>query len=190
MEVLSPVTFSIKEIEKIVHKVGGCIVWGGHLGLAPADDVIIQIEQPIAFESYDKIIVAVMAKKIASGATHVIFDVPVGPTMKIQHFRDAEIIAKKFAFLAEKFHITVVTDINETRQNAGRGVGPILEAKDVLQVLEHKNERPLALEAKALRLSGKLLDLCLESAKQKTSQTGEKGACENAGDYTSSGRRP
>ncbi len=101
MEVLAPVTFSIKQIETIVHKVGGCIVWGGHLGLAPADDVIIQIEQPIAFESYDKIIIAVMAKKIASGATHVVFDIPVGPTMKIQHFRDAEIIAQKFEFLAK-----------------------------------------------------------------------------------------
>jgi len=178
MEVLSPVTFSIKQIEAIVHKTGGCIVWGGHLGLAPADDVIIQIEQPIAFESYDKIIVAVMAKKIASGATHVVFDVPVGPTMKIQHFRDAEIIAKKFAFLAKKFHITVVTDINETRQNAGRGVGPVLEAKDVLQVLERKKERSLALEAKALRLSGKLLDICLADQTKKISQTGEELAKE------------
>jgi len=146
--------------------------------LAPADDIIIQIEQPIAFESYDKIIVAVMAKKIASGATHVIFDVPVGPTMKIQHFRDAEIIAKKFEFLAKKFHITVVTDINETRQNAGRGVGPILEARDVLQVLEQKKDRPLALEAKALRLSGKLLDICLADQAKKSSQTGEELAKE------------
>jgi len=178
MEVLAPVTFSIKQIEYIVHKVGGCIVWGGHLGLAPADDIIIQIEQPIAFESYDKIIVAVMAKKIASGATHVIFDIPVGPTMKIQHFRDAEIIAKKFEFLAKKFHITVVTDINETRQNAGRGVGPILEAKDVLQVLEQKKDRPLALEAKALRLSGKLLDICFAENKKKYTQSGEETAKE------------
>ncbi|MCJ7826015.1 thymidine phosphorylase [Patescibacteria group bacterium] len=178
MEVLAPVTFSIKQIEAIVHKIGGCIVWGGHLGLAPADDVIIQIEQPIAFESYDKIIVAVMAKKIASGATHVVFDVPVGPTMKIQHFRDAEIIAKKFAFLAKKFHITVVTDINETRQNAGRGVGPVLEAKDVLQVLEQKKERSLALEAKALRLSGKLFDICLADQTKRLSQTGEELAKE------------
>jgi len=174
MEVLAPVTFSIKQIETIVHKVGGCIVWGGHLGLAPADDIIIQIEQPIAFESYDKIIVSVMAKKIASGATHVIFDIPVGPTMKIQHFRDAEIIAKKFEFLAKKFNIAAVTDINETRQNAGHGVGPLLEARDVLEVLEQTKERPLALEAKALRLAGKLLDICLKDRKQKEFQTGEE----------------
>src|SRR4030042_6430152 len=100
MEVLAPVTFTTRQIEELVRKVGGCIVWGGHLGLAPADDIIIQIEQPLAFESFDKIIVSIMAKKIASGATHVVLDIPVGSKMKIQHFRDAELIAKKFRFLA------------------------------------------------------------------------------------------
>jgi putative thymidine phosphorylase len=163
MEVLARVTFPPKEIERIVNEVGGCIVWGGFLGLAPADDVIIQIEQPIAFESFDKIIVSVMAKQIASGVNHLILDIPVGMTMKIQHYRDAEEIAKKFLYLGKRFNIKVVPDINEIRQNAGRGVGPLLEARDVMRVLEQKQDRPLALEARALRLASKLLDLCYES---------------------------
>src|SRR3990167_9413528 len=86
MEVVAPVTFSTRQIEHIVGAVGGCIVWGGHLGLAPADDIIIQVEQPLAFESFDKIIVSVMAKKLASGSTHVVIDIPVGQKMKITHF--------------------------------------------------------------------------------------------------------
>lgn len=167
MEVVAPVTFSPREIEKIVKKVGGCIVWGGHLGLAPADDYIIQVEQPLAFESFDKIIVSIMAKKVASGATHLVLDIPVGPTIKIQHFKDAEVIAKKITYLAQRFGIKVITDINETRENAGRGVGPVLEARDVFAVLEQQPERPLALEAKALRLSGKLLDLCFAQSKKQ-----------------------
>lgn len=160
MEVIAPVTFSPKQIERLVSKVGGCIVWGGHLGLAPADDILIQVEQPLAFESFDKIIVSIMAKKVASGATHLVLDIPVGPTMKIAHFKDAEVIVKKFTYLAKKFGIKVVFDVNESRQAAGRGVGPILEARDVFQVLEQSPERPIALEAKALRLAGKLLRLC------------------------------
>jgi putative thymidine phosphorylase len=173
MEVLAPVTFTPTQIEKLVEKVGGCIVWGGHLGLAPADDVMILVEEPLAFESFDKIIVSIMAKKIASGSTHVVFDIPVGPTMKIQHFNDAEIIAKKFEYLAKKFDMKVVTDINEIRQNAGRGIGPVLEARDVLQVLEQHKERPLALEAKALRLAGKLLDICFADEKKSEETSGE-----------------
>ncbi|MBI5449183.1 thymidine phosphorylase [Candidatus Gottesmanbacteria bacterium] len=173
MEVLAPVTFAPHEIERLVSRAGGCIVWGGHLGLAPADDIIIQVEAPLGFESFDKIIVSIMAKKVASGDTHLVLDIPVGPTLKIQHYKDAEIIAKKFTFLAEKFHINVVIDINETRQNAGSGIGPVLEARDVLQVLEQHKDRPLALEAKALRLAGKLLSLCFADTRGKTSMIGE-----------------
>jgi len=179
MEVLAPVTFTIKQIQRIVKKIGGCIVWGGSIGLAPADDILIQVEQPLAFESYDKFIVSIMAKKIASGATHLVLDIPVGPTMKIQHFEDAEIIAKKFRYLGEKFNVKVVTDVNETRENAGHGVGPVLEARDVLQVLEQHPDRPLALEAKALRLAGKLLSICLaDSKKIHSSLRGEELAKE------------
>lgn len=167
MEVVAPVTFSPKQIEALVAKAGGCIVWGGHLGLAPADDVIIQIEQPLAFESFDKIIVSIMAKKVASGATHVVFDIPVGPTMKITHFKDAEVIARKLAFLAGKFGMKVVIDVNEALENAGRGVGPVLEVRDVFAVLAQDPDRPLALEAKALRLAGKLLSLCFADTKGK-----------------------
>ncbi|MEK9143876.1 MAG: thymidine phosphorylase [Patescibacteria group bacterium] len=178
MEVVAPVTFSPRQIESLVARAGGCIVWGGHLGLAPADDVIIQVEKPLAFESFDKIIVSIMAKKIASGATHVVFDIPVGPTMKIEHFKDAEVIARKFTFLAEKFGVKVVTDVNEALENAGRGIGPVLEARDVFAVLAQAPDRPLALEAKALRLAGKLLSLCFADTKGKEGMDGEKVARE------------
>ncbi len=178
MEVVAPVTFSPKKIESLVGKTGGCIVWGGHLGLAPADDVIIQVEKPLAFESFDKIIVSIMAKKVASGATHVVLDIPVGPTMKIEHFKDAEVIARKFTFLADKFGMKVVLDINEALENAGRGVGPVLEVRDVFSVLQQKKDRPLALEAKALRLTGKLLSLCFSDKKGKEHMNGEELARE------------
>lgn len=178
MEVVAPVTFSPKQIEAIVARAGGCIVWGGHLGLAPADDVIIQVEEPLAFESFDKIIVSIMAKKVASAATHAVFDIPVGPTMKITHFKDAEVIARKFTFLAGKFGMKVVIDINEALENAGRGIGPILEVRDVFAVLAQTPDRPLALEAKALRLAGKLLSLCFADTKGKEGTDGEKAARE------------
>ncbi len=176
MEVVAPVTFTPRAIEHIVAQAGGCIVWGGHLGLAPADDMIIQVEQPLAFESFDKIIVSIMAKKVASGDTHLVLDIPVGLTMKIAHFKDAEIIARKFTFLAKKFNINVVVDINEIRQNAGRGIGPTLEAHDVFAVLEQDRNRPLALEARALRLAGKLLSLCFADTPGKEHLTGEEVA--------------
>lgn len=162
MEVFAPVEFPTDELKKIVEKTNGCIVWGGHLGLAPADDIIIQVEEPLAFESFDKIVLSVMAKKIAAGSTHVIIDLPLGPFMKVRHKKDADLISQKFHYLAERFGIKIIIDVNHTLEPAGYGVGPVLEAKDVLAVLEQSKERPILLEERALRLSGKLLDLVFE----------------------------
>ena len=178
MKVLSPVSFSLTQIKKIVEKTGGCIVWGGHLGLAPADDIIIQVGQPLGFEPFDKFIISIMAKKVAVGATHLVLDIPVGPTVKIKHFKDAETIAKKFEYLGKRFKIKTSIDINQTLEPAGRGIGPVLEVRDVLQVLEQRKNRPLALEQKALRLSGKLLDLCFADIKEKKGFSGEETARE------------
>ncbi len=164
MELLANVNFTPEQATKIVNKVGGCIIWNGKLGLAPADDIIIHVEAPLMFESFDKIIVSIMAKKIAVSTNHLILDIPVGKTMKIKHFSDAEKVAHKFIQLGKHFGMKVIADINESLEPAGWGVGPYLEAKDVLCVLEQKKERSLKLEAKALRLAGKLLDLCFQDA--------------------------
>ncbi len=167
MEVLAPVTFTPKKITEIVNKIGGCVVWGGHLGIAPADDIIIDIEEELSFESFDKVIVSIMAKKVAVSTNHLVLDIPVGPTMKIRHFKDAEKVAQKFEALARKFNIEMIVDINQALEPAGRGVGPALEARDVLNVLEQKKDRPITLEVKALRLAGKLLNICYRDAKKK-----------------------
>ena len=174
MEVVASVNFPKEEVKKIVEEAGGCIVWNGAMGIAPADDIIIQVEEPLAFESFDKIIISIMAKKIAVSTNHLVLDIPTGKTMKIRHFSDAEKVAKKFKVLAEKFGIKVITDINHCLEPAGRGVGPALEALDVLKVLEQKKDRPLKLEAKALRLAGKLLDICFADTKIK--KNGEEEA--------------
>lgn len=165
MEAIASVEFTPVQIERIVNEIGGCVAWNGKLGIAPADDIIIKVEEPLAFESFDKIIISVMAKKIAAGTTHLVIDIPIGKTAKIHRFSEGEEVAKKFEKLAKHFGIKIICDVNETLEPAGRGIGPILEARDVLYVLEQKTDRPLRLEAKSLRLAGKLLDLCYKEKK-------------------------
>lgn len=174
MEAIASVEFTPKQIKKIVNDVDGCIVWNGKLGIAPADDIIIRVEEPLSFESFDKIIISVMAKKVAAGTTHLVLDIPIGKTAKIHRFSEGENVAKKFENLAHRFGIKVICDVNETLEPAGRGIGPILEARDVFYVLEQKTDRPLRLETKSLRLAGKLLDLCFKE--KKMNKNGEDEA--------------
>ena len=164
METLADVEFTPEQIHRIVDAVGGCIVWGGHLGIAPADDTIIRVEEPLSFESFDKVIISIMSKKVAVSTNHLVLDIPVGPTMKVRSMADAERVAAKFKAIAKRFDIKMVVDINETLEPAGRGIGPKLEARDVLRVLEQHDERSHDLEAKALRLAGLLLGICYKDS--------------------------
>ncbi|MFH1186824.1 MAG: thymidine phosphorylase [Candidatus Levyibacteriota bacterium] len=167
MEVLAPVILKKEKIYEVVRKTNGCIVWGGSFNLAPADDIIIQVEKPLLFESYDKILVSIMAKKIAFGATHVVIDLPYGETVKVHTLRDAEIIKDKFIFLAKQFKIKIKVMIHKTEEPAGRGVGPILEIQEVLKILQQKKNRPLDLEVRSLNIAGTLLELCLKDSPKK-----------------------
>lgn len=164
MELLANVTFSPKQITQIVNDVGGCIVWGGKLGIAPADDILIRVEEPLSFESFDKIIVSIMAKKIAVGTNHLILDIPWGKTMKIRHKKDAERVVEKFIEIGNHFGIRIIPFVNHASEPAGNGIGPYLEAVDVLKVLEQHDERPIELERKSLSIAATLLDLCFETS--------------------------
>ncbi len=168
MEVLAPVELTIEKIYKIVRKTNGCIVWGGSFNLAPADDILIRVEKPLLFESYDKILVSIMAKKIAFGSNHVVIDLPYGDMVKVENLKDAEILKDRFMDLAKRFKIKIKVLIHKTDQPAGRGIGPILEVKESLKVLQQKKDRPLDLEIRSINLAGSLLDLCLKDAPKKT----------------------
>lgn len=167
MEILAPVILPKEKILKIVKKINACIVWGGNFNIAPADDVIINVEKELMLESFDKIIISIMAKKIAFGSTHVVIDLPYGNTLKVTHLKDAEILKSKFEYIAKKFNIKIRVLIHRTDQPVGRGIGPILETRDALKVLEQTPDRPYDLEIRSITLAGNLLELCLKDSSKK-----------------------
>lgn len=174
MEAIAPVTFSKDEIYRIIKKANACIVWGGSFNVAPADDEIIKVEEPLLFESYDKIVVSVMAKKVAFGATHVVIDLPYGKSVKLHREEDAQILKKKFEFLGKKFGVKMDALIRKVDEPAGCGIGPLLEAKDSLKVLEQVEDRPIPLEELSLDLAAKLLELVLSDASQEIKEKYER----------------
>ncbi len=165
MEVLAPVAFTKDELYGLIEKTKGCIVWGGSIDAAPADDLLIQVETPLQFESFDKIIVSILAKKIAFGSNHIVIDLPYGEHVKVHKLAEAELMKRKFEYLAERFSIRISVQIHKVEQPAGRGLGPVLEVQEALRVLERKEYRSKDLEENALRLASAVLDLCLQDAR-------------------------
>jgi AMP phosphorylase len=159
MEVLAPVTFPMTAIRRIIQRTNACLIWGGGLAIAPADDLIIRVSRPLSFEPFDKMIVSILAKKVAMGVRFLVIDMPVGPSVKVTDFATAHVLARKFDRVASAFGIKVKVLPTEAKEPVGRGIGPQLEARDILRVLQQKENRPRDLETKAVRLSGELLEL-------------------------------
>ena len=167
MEILAPVNLSQKKIYEVVRKTNGCIVWGGSFNIAPADDEIIKVEEVLLFESYDKILISIMAKKVAFGSNHVVIDIPFGKTTKVKNLSDANLLKSKFEKLAKRFGIKIEVLVHKTEEPAGRGLGPLLETREALRVLEQDPEMSVDLEARAINLAGSLLELCLSDSPKK-----------------------
>jgi thymidine phosphorylase len=159
METLAPVELDTATIRRVVEREGGCVVWGGAVKLSPADDLLIRVERALDLDSEGQMIASVLSKKIAAGSTHVVLDVPVGPTAKVRDIAAAKALSNGLDAVAASFglHTRIVT--SDGAQPVGRGIGPALEARDVLAVLQNAADAPDDLRQRALMLAGALLEL-------------------------------
>jgi AMP phosphorylase len=159
MSVLANVKFSIDEFKKIVLKVGGAIVWGGALNLAPADDVFIRVEQPLKIDPKPQMLASIMAKKSSEGISYLVLDIPTGKGAKVANVEQARSLAGDFIELGRRLGITVKCGITYGGQPIGRAVGPALEAREALLALEHPDEASKSLVGKSIALAGILLEM-------------------------------
>ncbi len=158
MEVLANVELTPEALHTILRKERGCIVWGGTARLAPVDDMLISVERPLCIDSQGQMVASILSKKLAAGSTHLLIDIPVGPTAKVRHMRQALQLRKLFEFVGDRLDVHLEVIITDGRQPIGCGIGPLLEARDVMQVLENDPDAPADLRQKALRLAGRIIE--------------------------------
>jgi len=158
METLAPVALDLPDIRRVVERTGGCIVWGGAVRLSPADDVLIRVERPLDLDSQGQLVASILSKKAAAGATHVLIDIPVGPTAKIRSPQAAQALSQQLRLTAQALGLQLRVLETDGTAPVGRGIGPALEARDVLAVLRGEPEAPADLQQRSLRLAGELLE--------------------------------
>jgi len=159
MESLAPVDLAIEDIRRVVEQESGCVVWGGAVRLSPADDLLIRVERALDIDSEGQLVASVMSKKIAAGSTHLVIDIPVGPTAKVRSDTAAAALSARLSKVAEAFGLKATMLFSEGMQPIGRGIGPALEATDVLAVLQQASGAPDDLRDRACVLAGALLEL-------------------------------
>ncbi len=159
MEVMTNVELTINQMKDVINKENGCLVWGGSVSLSPADDILISIEKALDIDSEGQMIASVLSKKAAAGATHVVIDIPVGETAKVRTLEKAKELKAQFEIVGQKIGLTLKVVITDGTQPVGRGIGPALEAMDVLSVLRNETDAPMDLKQRALSLAGIVLEL-------------------------------
>ncbi len=158
MEVLANVELPFEQLTQIVRDHHACLAWGGTAELSPADDVLISVERPLSLDSPGQMVASILSKKISAGSTHLVLDIPIGPTAKVRSMPDAQRLRRLFEYVAQRLHLSLDVLITDGRQPIGNGVGPVLEARDVMRVLENDPRAPVDLRQKCLRLAGRLIE--------------------------------
>lgn len=179
METMAPIDLDLPAIRRVVEQESGCIVWGGAVRLSPADDILIRIERALDVDSEGQLVASVLSKKIAAGSSHLVLDIPVGPTAKVRTAEAATQLAKRLAEVADAFGVQATVVLSDGAQPVGSGIGPALEARDVVAALQGTPHASADLRDRACTLAGALLELgraCAEGrGKALARQTLEDG---------------
>jgi putative thymidine phosphorylase len=165
LEAVCKVNFSIKEIKKIVEKTNACMVWGGALGFAPADDKIIRVESEINIDPEPNLLASIMAKKLSAGSKYILIDIPYGKFAKVDKSKAIK-LKSRFEEIGRHFNLKLKCVITDGRQPIGNGIGPVMELRDIIDILGNNDNKPHNdLRDKSLFLAGEIFELCGKAKK-------------------------
>ncbi|MEM1804228.1 MAG: AMP phosphorylase [Desulfurococcaceae archaeon] len=158
MEVLARVDLTADEIVEIARKTKGVLAWGGKLGLAPADDIFVNIERRLAIDPEQQMVASILSKKLSMGVNKLVIDIPTGRGAKVENIQEAERLASLFLRQSSLLGISTKVAITYGGQPIGMSVGPALEAREALKTLiERKGSKSLI--DKAFYLAGLILEM-------------------------------
>jgi len=158
MEVLAAVDLAEEKLVSVVEQEHAVLAWGGRVNLSPADDVLITVERPLRIDTFEQMVASILSKKLAAGSTHLVVDIPIGPSAKVRSKREGIRLRKLFEYVGHKLGLVLDVVFTDGSQPIGRGIGPVLEARDVMAVLRNEDDAPADLRERALMLAGRVLE--------------------------------
>ncbi|MAU95291.1 MAG: phosphonate metabolism protein/1,5-bisphosphokinase (PRPP-forming) PhnN [Fulvimarina sp.] len=164
MEALCRIDLTFADVERVVRRTGGCIAWNGRLNHSVLDDVVNSITRPLALDSNTWSVASILSKKWTAGSTHVVIDMPFGPNAKLKTRAQAEELGRVFERVGDGLGLTVRAFATDGGSAIGRGIGPALELRDVMRVLDNAPDAPRDLREKALFFAGEILSFSSDHA--------------------------
>lgn len=176
VETFCDVELEAAKVKKIAQEVGGVFAWGGSMNLAPVDDMVIKIEHPLGINPRAQMLASIMSKKVAMGSTHLLIDIPTGSGTKVPTLEAAKGYARDLMALGDKIGMRVECAITYADQPIGNAIGPILEARECISILEGERH-PSSVVEKACECAGILLEMAgFSNGVQKAKEILDSGA--------------
>lgn len=157
MEAAARINLNAAEVYRVVKSVGGCIAWNGRLNHSVLDDIVNSIARPLDINNNYWSVASILSKKWTAGSTHVVVDMPYGSRAKVKSLQEANELGRAFEFIGAGLGLTVRAKATDGSRPIGRGIGPALELRDVLMVLDNAPEAPSDLREKALSFAAEIL---------------------------------
>ncbi len=148
----------------------------GNEDYAPVGRRIIEAERSMGIDPRPMMMASIMSKKVAIGTTHLLMDIPMGRGAKVHDMATAEAFAKDLIDLGIILGVHVECAVSYAEQPLGRTIGPILEAKECISILESGDGDPDVID-KACQMAGIILEM-----------SGKKDGYEKAVDILKSGK--
>ena len=158
VETFCNVDISAEDVKRISLEIGGVFSWGGSMNLAPVDDLVIRVENPLGINPRAQMLASIMSKKMAIGANYLLMDIPTGSGTKVPDMETAHAYVRDFTDLGRLLGIHVKCAITYAGQPVGYAIGPNLEARECIRVLEGQ-DHPKSVIEKACELAGMLLEM-------------------------------
>ena len=158
VETFCDVELDSSKVMSIAENTGGVFAWGGSMNLAPVDDMVIKIEHPLGINPRAQMLASIMSKKVAMGSTHLLVDIPTGSGTKVPTLETAKGYARDLMDLGERIGMHVECAITYADQPIGMAVGPNLEARECISILEGE-KHPSSVIEKAVECAGIIFEM-------------------------------
>ena len=158
MGVLTEVDYNAAKFQKFVRANNGAIVNYDAMEETKVNHLLHDVRSQLGINQNELVIASILAMMISAGVSHLVLDIPVGANARVRSANEAIRIRKQVEYVGDMLGISVDAVVTDGSEPVGSGIGAVLEARDVLKILQNAADAPIDLREKSLFLAGRVLE--------------------------------
>lgn len=158
MGVLANVDFNAAKFQKLVRANNGALVDYDSMEETKVHHLLHDVRSQLGINQNELVLASIIAMMISCGVSHLVLDIPVGANARVRSTNEAIRIRKQVEYIGDMLGLSIDAVVTDGSEPIGNGVGAVLEARDVLQILHNDAAAPIDLKEKSLFLAGRVLE--------------------------------